>query len=99
MVPTALIQQAVTNKRTTAMENSMAGPISSMEPTKASYIHIASNSGRLRTSRHGQTSLLTACDCPGSAQDHFNSKDISALLFCFPQLHRSWRTCYTMSFI
>jgi hypothetical protein len=47
----------------------MAGPISSMDPTGAIYIHIESNSDQLRISRHSHdpTPAFTAFDCPGAA--------------------------------
>lgn len=92
MISTLPIQQFVTKKKT-AVENSMAGPISSMDPTGAIYIHVESNFGQLRISRHSYdpTPAFTAPDCPGAANDHFTREGISAVLFCATQLYLPWR--------
>lgn len=93
MKSTLPIQQVVTKKKT-AVENSMAGPISFMDTTGAIYIHIDSNFGQLRISSqsHNPTPAFTF-DCPGAANDHFTREGISAVLFCVTQLYYPWRRC------
>lgn len=69
----------------------MAGPISSMEPTKAFHIHIASKVGQLRISCHEQTVLLTAFDCPVKAQQTTTSIARASPQCCSVSLHSTAR--------